>query len=302
MTRKRPPKPERREPSDRERADIAAARLRTGAKPWRPYLVGDKEDKTQVGPPHNDIEGWTAQISDIFGTSSGPFAAHCFALVAAVADASKSGIDRASKASAALAAVAGLEPRNEGEGLLAALFVSNSLLGLDSLARAATADTLELRDAFSSHAAKATKSAVLLADQLAKAKGGSQQKVTVIHEHRTYVAPGAQAVVGEVHMQPPGTGGADENGPQPHRPPVASIAFAPGAPVWGEDTSWDHVPVAGGERTEALQAARLREGRGRTAGLGEWPLSDGPADEGDARPAGDDQGARCGKSNGEAAR
>jgi hypothetical protein len=59
---------------------------------------------------------------------------------------------------------------------------------------------------------------------------------------------------GQQHVNHPGEGGGTHQSvDQPHAPiDPKAIAFAPGAPVWGQDASWNAVSVPSGEREGSL--------------------------------------------------
>lgn len=100
------------------------------------------------------------------------------------------------KINAALAALEGLAPRDEAEGLLAAQMVATHHAAMECYRRAMIVEqSFEGRESCLKHAVRLTKA---YADQLAalnKHRGRGQQKITV--EHVT-VEAGGQAIVGSV--------------------------------------------------------------------------------------------------------
>lgn len=182
----------------------------------------------------------------------------------------------------ALAVVAAVAPRDELETLLAIQMVAAHTLNMQASIRALQATSIEAR---AGHGALATKAARTFAAQieaLAKLRNGGRQTVTVIHEdRRAYIAPGAQAIVGNVHT---GAGGGGRRGKcrqsdQPGDFAVAGDAVESSAQVWGEDAGWRTVPAPGDTGQEALQAPR-RDQSGRAARTSERQLSARPQDEG----------------------
>jgi hypothetical protein len=98
---------------------------------------------------------------------------------------------------AAIAAMAGLAPADELEGMLAAQMVSTHNLAMECLRRATLAEqTFEGRDANLKHAAKLMSLYLQQIGALDKHRGGGKQKITV--EHVT-VEAGGQAIVGNVN-------------------------------------------------------------------------------------------------------
>ena len=99
-------------------------------------------------------------------------------------------------------------------------------------------------------------------DSLSNMRRGGRQKVVVEHVH---VYPGGQAIVGDVtHV---GRGVSGENAQQAHATDdKRTLAFAPGAEMRCTDQEREALPVAGGERQEALPdargSARLRSAEG----------------------------------------
>ena len=103
-------------------------------------------------------------------------------------------------------------------------------------------------------------------EALAKLRRGGEQVVRVEHVH---VHPGGQAIVGNVkHEQAAARGGVpDEKMEQPDaKPETAALAYAPVSPLRSQDPPREAVPVASGEREEALSDARGSEGIGSPVG------------------------------------
>ena len=97
---------------------------------------------------------------------------------------------------AALAAMAGLAPRDELEGMMAAQMVATHTGAMECLRRAMLPDqSFEGRDVNMKHAAKLMSLYTQQVAALDKHRGGGRQKITV--EHVT-VEAGGQAIVGHV--------------------------------------------------------------------------------------------------------
>jgi hypothetical protein len=102
----------------------------------------------------------------------------------------------------ALEAMAGIAPRDEVEGMLAAQMVACHSAAMDCYRRAMIPEqTIEGRKMNLSFATKLTRTYALHMEALDKHRDKGQQKVTVEHVH---VHQGGQAIVGTVNHQGPG--------------------------------------------------------------------------------------------------
>ncbi len=86
-------------------------------------------------------------------------------------------------------------------------------------------------------------------EALKRYRTGGEQRMTVEHVH---VHQGGQAIVGTVNQ---GGRGTSETRDQGH---AKAITHAPGTTLRSADPEADAVPVAGGERPEAVPHARRR--------------------------------------------
>lgn len=148
---------------------------------------------------------------------------------------------------AAAMAMAGISPKGELEGMMAAQLVASHNAAMECYRRAMISEqTFEGRHENLNQASKMSRTHAALVEALNRHRGKGQQKMTVEHVH---VHAGGQAVVGVV--EPPG-GGNSKFEEQPH---AKQIANAPVAALRGEDTVRDALPVTcDGER--AVQDAR----------------------------------------------
>jgi hypothetical protein len=97
---------------------------------------------------------------------------------------------------AAIAAMIGVKPVDELEGMLAAQLVATHSAAMECYRRAMIGEqTFEGRDNNLKHAAKLSRAYAELLGALDKHRGKGQQKVTVEHVH---VYQGGQAIVGSV--------------------------------------------------------------------------------------------------------
>ena len=139
--------------------------------------------------------------------------------------------------SATVAALAGIAPRDELEGMMAAQLIAAHNAAMECYRRAMIGEqTFEGRRENLNQANKLSRTWATLLDALNKHRGKGQQKVTVEHVH---VHAGGQAVVGTIER--PGAGDQTKMEEQPH---AKQIAHAPEPALWGTDAERDAVPIA----------------------------------------------------------
>jgi hypothetical protein len=162
--------------------------------------------------------------------------------------------------SATIAALVGIRPKDELEGMMAAQLVAAHNAAMECYRRAMIDEqTFEGRRENLAQANKLSRTYAALIEALNRHRGKGQQKVTVEHVH---VHAGGQAMVGMVTAPgQPGGGDRSNSEEQPHAKQITH-AFEPTSPCPHEGR--DVVPVAGdGER--AVSDAR-RQGAGCTHG------------------------------------
>jgi hypothetical protein len=138
--------------------------------------------------------------------------------------------------SAAVAALAGIGPRDETEGMLAAQMVAAHNAAMECYRRAMIPEQpLEGRKQALDYANKLSRTYTTLLEALNRHRGKGQQKVTVEHVH---VHAGGQAIVGTVEAG--GVATAIER--QPH---AKALFHAPVPPLRGQDEEREPMPVAG---------------------------------------------------------
>jgi hypothetical protein len=135
--------------------------------------------------------------------------------------------------SATLAALVGIGPKDELEGMLAAQLVACHNAAMEAYRRAMFPEqTFEGRYENLSQANKLSRTYAVLLETLDKHRGKGQQKVTVEHVH---VHEGGQAIVGNVEA--PGGGGVSPQSKD--QPPNGRCRMhggkSPGAPVGNKD-------------------------------------------------------------------
>ena len=158
----------------------------------------------------------------------------------------------ARKANFILSVIEGVAPRDQLETMLAAQMGALQMASMTMAGRLARAQNIAQQDSAARALAKLTRAFGQQVDALSRYRGKGQQVVRVEHVH---VHPGGQAIVGAVET---GGRGHDEERDQPH---ARAIEYAPGTPMRCPDTAGDAVPRAGGEREDAMPAARRRGGQ-----------------------------------------
>ena len=168
--------------------------------------------------------------------------------------------ERDKQLSPTIAALMGIAPKDELEGMMAAQLVAAHNAAMECYRRAMIGEqSFEGRRENLTQANKLSRTYAALVEALNRHRGKGQQKVTVEHVH---VHAGGQAVVGMVAAPgQPGGGDASKIEEQPH---AKQISHAPEPALPCPHPQRDAVPIArDGER--ALPDAR-RQGTGRTEG------------------------------------
>jgi hypothetical protein len=146
---------------------------------------------------------------------------------------------------ATVAALVGIRPRDELEGMLAAQLLAAHNAAMECYRRAMIGEqTFEGRRENLSQANKLSRTYAVLLDALNRHRGKGQQKVTVEHVH---VHQGGQAIVGPVNS---GGRGSEKTEGLPDA--VRGIANEPSTPMRSPDSQRELVPIAGKARKTAL--------------------------------------------------
>jgi hypothetical protein len=154
---------------------------------------------------------------------------------------------------ATVAALVGIGPKDELEGMIAAQLIAAHNAALECYRRAMlTEQSFEGRRENLSLANKLSRTYATLLEALDRHRGKGQQKVTVEHVH---VYQGGQAVVGVVA---PRGGDRQRLEEQPH---AKEITHAPQPEVWSADKTRDPVPVARDDERSLPDARRNVAGR-----------------------------------------
>jgi hypothetical protein len=153
--------------------------------------------------------------------------------------------------SATVAALIGIGPRDELEGMLAAQLLAAHNAAMECYRRAMIGEqTFEGRRESLSQANKLSRTYAVLLEALNRHRGKGQQKVTVEHVH---VHSGGQAIVGAVN---PGGASKEKSGEhadaQEQADAPQEITHDPGTPLRSPDPKREPVPIASGARKTAL--------------------------------------------------
>jgi hypothetical protein len=155
---------------------------------------------------------------------------------------------------AAVAALVGIAPKDELEGMMAAQLIAAHNAAMECYRRAMLGEqTFEGRRENLTQANKLSRTYAALIEALNRHRGKGQQKVTVEHVH---VHKGGQAIVGNIE-----TGGGAR--PKPEEQSHVQIAHAHEPAMWSQDESRDAVPVAGHEERPMQDARRNESGRAK---------------------------------------
>jgi hypothetical protein len=152
--------------------------------------------------------------------------------------------ERDKQLGATVAALAGIGPKDELEGMMAAQLIAAHNAAMECYRRAMIGEqTFEGRRENLAQANKLSRTYAALLEALNRHRGKGQQKVTVEHVH---VHAGGQAVVGMVATpatpgdREPGGGDQVESEEQPH-----ALGYAPGEEMRSENAERESVSVTG---------------------------------------------------------
>ena len=142
--------------------------------------------------------------------------------------------DRDRQSNAILAALTGIGPKDELEGMMAAQLIAAHNAAMECYRRAMIGEqTFEGRRENLTQASKLSRTYAALLEALNRHRGKGQQKVTVEHVH---VHAGGQAVVGM--LEPSGGRGEAKTEDQPH-----ALGYAPREEMRGANASGQALPI-----------------------------------------------------------
>ena len=188
--------------SAEDEALLAQARERRRLKPL-PQLV---DNGGQTKPDTEDLKLWTAKLQRAFGSESGPAALKQLVQLAKVHGAAVINGSGALDVNADIAAVAGIQPRDHLESMIATQMVALHNFGMYAFAQAMRqGQTVDGQALCLSQATRLLRSFREHVEALQRYRGKGQQRVTVEHVH---VHQGGQAIVGVGAVKVPARPGA----------------------------------------------------------------------------------------------
>ncbi|WP_342150417.1 hypothetical protein [Methylorubrum sp. SB2] len=257
-------KPLKREPTPQEQRGIdkAFAYCRSRTPPLTFDIKKAEGSDITVGIPHNNAGGFIAQQRATFGTVSQDFADRAGGEVGNALRDRGQPLPSPKALNAGVAAVAGIEPKNEHEAMLAVQMVGTHAMAMDMMNLAKQTESIDRMERYGNLATKFLRTYTTQMETLAKLRRGGEQTVRVEHVH---VYQGGQAIVGQVTQVGGQRRGIIENGNQAHAPTEPrALATASFGAVLCQDTGGTGMPVASGGREEAVPDAR-RSRRKRSA-------------------------------------
>ena len=142
---------------------------------------------------------------------------------------------------AALAAMIGMKPRDELEGMLIGQLIATHNAAMGCYRRAMLADQpFEGRRENLNQANKLCRSYAALTEALDRHRGKGQQRIVVEHVN---VHAGGQAIVGAVTA-----GGESSQNSEQQTHATREITHEPGIPMRSPDPEWESMPIAAGAR------------------------------------------------------
>jgi hypothetical protein len=142
---------------------------------------------------------------------------------------------------AALAAMTGMKPRDEHEGMLIGQLIATHNATMECYRRAMLGEqTFENRRENLNQANKLCRTYAALTEALDRHRGKGQQRITVEHVN---VHAGGQAIVGAV------TAGVRAVKSRSSKPQATrEITHEPGIPMRSPDPEWETMPIAGARK------------------------------------------------------
>lgn len=255
--------PELPTPSEREKVAISGAqqKLATRPRPVRVVTRQSADGQPNLDVSHSDVDGWVDRLRETFGSSSPEFAFEQLQQLIKLASSNLSPEAKEVAVNAMLATVAGVQPQNEMEGVLAVQMAATHQLAMTLLARVGRAEHIPVMETNGNMALKLLRTSREHAEALAKLRRGGNQTVRVEHVH---VHSGGQAIVGSV-AHSGGRGTSSKTLDQPHAPGEENadtrfLTTESVAPLWSEDPQRKAVPVTRSEGTGEVPNARRCKG------------------------------------------
>jgi hypothetical protein len=244
-------------PTPKEGQVIQALSHRRAAKSAAPRITvtHTKGGPAQIASDHPDPITGGQLLMAALGTTSQAFA---YGLLDQLVGAGSKGAKAdADGINFMLAVIAGLEPRDEVEAMLAAQMAAVHRATLTFARRLNHVETIPQQDSAERAFNKLARTFTAQMEALKRYRTGGEQKVTVQH---VTVNEGGQAVVGNVSAAPGGGGGEQKGGGQPH---AQALAHAPEPALRSQDPQPEPGPRARDAEREVSHARRSLAGRAK---------------------------------------
>jgi hypothetical protein len=235
-------------PTERERqaAQRVLDRRANKAPAPRFKVESPAANLVNISADHPDPHICHTLLADAFATGDFEFAG---GLLTQLTDASRSGkIATKQELKFMLSVVAGINPRDETEALLAAQMAAIHNATMMAARRLNHVETIAQQDSASTMLNKLARTFASQVEALKKYRSGGEQTIKVQH---VTVNEGGQAIVGNVSQ---GGGGTSKNGGQPHEP-CAADECGP-ALLRHEQAIPSSMPSTGGPGLESVPVPR----------------------------------------------
>lgn len=226
----------------RKDADLALLRRykeKMADKPTTPTLkIVQKSGETpRIAYDGEDDAVTLLGLMEAFGTSSPSFQNHAMVeLLEAACRGDSENPYYAQQVNAIIAAMQGINPRDEIEGMLACQMIATHFAAMRSMRMVKRSENIPQQDSNGNLAIKLLRTYTAQMEALQRYRGKGQQKMTVEHVH---VHAGGQAIVGNI-TRPEGGGVSKKVEEQPH---AKQIDHAPEPAMPVPDTVRKTVPI-----------------------------------------------------------
>lgn len=250
------------DPHNDDKRELSAAAKRTLSRPPPvPIQTRSGPKGFELGSTFDDPLQLAVRLADVCGTRSSAWTKK---LVTDLLNLGNDGDPAQAGAAleAGLAFLNGGAPGNEIEAALLSQMFAIHTMTMTMAQRAAQLENAEHVRQCAELANKSARTFAAQAEALAKMRNAGKQVVEVVHVHKTvHVAPGAQAIVGDVHHGGGGGVRAETKQQSQEPPSITDGSGADLAPMWRSDAVGTAMHGTGGERQEAVPDAWGNEPR-----------------------------------------
>jgi hypothetical protein len=227
-------------PTNAEKNLIAQFRERINTRHPAPRVKMDhgSPNSIDVAPAEGEPKVAAMAHLAVFGTTSSEFCSRTFQDVLETGCRSSQPVAE-EDINGALAAMHGIAPRDELEGMLAAQMVAVHSAAMRCLRQLKVSEVVPQQDSNGNLAVKLMRTYAMQMETLQRYRGKGEQKMTVEHVH---VYQGGQAIVGVVDQ---GGGAREKTEEQPHAP---AITHEPSSTLPCPDAQREAVSVASSKR------------------------------------------------------